>query len=154
MRRASGPGSPTETVRVMSEQYPSTMQPKSRTSSSPGSIRRSDGRAWGLAPLGPAATMGSKLMAAAPRRRISNSRSSPNSSSVGREASRPATLAKAASAIAQAARMRATSPASFTRRSPSISPSVATSSAAGNHSVANPRCCDQVTPWASRPTRP
>ena len=68
----------------MSEQYPSTMQPKSSTSSSPGSIRRSDGRAWGLAPLGPAATMGSKLMAAAPSRRISNSRSRPNSSSVGR----------------------------------------------------------------------
>ena len=47
--RASGPGSPTLTVRVMSEQYPSTMQPKSMTTSSPGSTRRSLGRACGFA---------------------------------------------------------------------------------------------------------
>ena len=46
------------------------MAPKSRTISSPASIRRLLGRWWGLAPLGPAATMVSKEGDEAPPRRM------------------------------------------------------------------------------------
>ncbi len=60
------------------------MAPKSMTTSSPGSMRRSDGRAWGRAAFGPLATIVSKATASAPRRRISKSRAMANSCSVGR----------------------------------------------------------------------
>src|SRR5262249_49849978 len=75
-RRASGPGSPTDTVRVMSEQYPSTMQPKSHTIISLCSMRRTLGMWCGFAPFGPDAMIGSKLFPLAPRSRIANSSSS------------------------------------------------------------------------------
>ena len=59
------------------------MAPKSMTTSSPGSMRRSDGLAWGRAPFGPLATIDSKATASAPRRRISKSSAMAKSRSVG-----------------------------------------------------------------------
>src|SRR4051812_11509218 len=53
------------------------------TTSSPGSIARVVGRACGFAAFGPDAMMGSKLLPLAPRLRISTSRSSAKSRSVG-----------------------------------------------------------------------
>jgi hypothetical protein len=88
----------------MSEQYPSTMHPKSHTTSSLRPITRSEGRAWGFAPFGPAAMIGSKLLPLAPRSRMANSSSSANWRSV-IPASRRANIDwNASSAIAQAAR--------------------------------------------------
>ena len=78
---------PTQTVRVMSEQYPSKRAPKSSTTGSPGRITRGPGRWWGLAALGPLATMVSNDGPLAPSRRISKSRARPKASSVRPDAS-------------------------------------------------------------------
>ena len=48
-------------VRVQSEQYPSTTAPRSTTTRVPVGIGLRSGTWWGIAPLGPAATMTSKL---------------------------------------------------------------------------------------------
>ena len=128
------------------------MQPKSMTTSSPGSTRRVLGRAWGFAPLGPTATIGSKLLPLAPRRRISTSRSRAKSRSVGRSARVGSSAPRASSAMAHAARIRATSAGSLTRRIRSTMPSVGTSSWPSS-TTANSRCCAHETEWASSPTR-
>ena len=75
------------TVRVMSEQYPSTTAPKSNTTRSPSAIVRSVGRACGSAPLGPEATIVSNEFPDAPCLRIAVSRASANSASLGRSRS-------------------------------------------------------------------
>ena len=55
--------------------------------------------------------------------------------------------------MAAARTRRAISPSSFTRRSPSTTPSVATSSVSANHSEAKARWRAQLTWAASRPRR-
>ena len=77
---------------------------------------------------------------------------SANSRSVGPSARDGSSSPSASSAIPQAARIRATSPGSLTRRSASTSPSVGTSSGAANH-CEYVRCWAHVTPWASSPRR-
>ena len=99
----------------------------------PGRRRRCAGRSgwwWGLAEFGPAATMVSKAVDSAPPWRMAVSRARAKTSSVtsvrAAEASRGSTSASAASAMAAARAMRSISPWSFTSRSASTSPVVAT----------------------------
>ena len=80
------------------------------------------------------------------------SRTAASASSVGPASSCGSTAASASSAMAQAASMRATSPASFTARRSSTRPSVGTS-VAGHELGRTRRCSAQVTCSASSPTR-
>ncbi len=108
----------------------STRRRRTRSRSRPARRARSPGspgRACGFAPLGPDATMVSKLFPLAPRSRMATSSASAKACSVGDVASVGSIAASASSAIAHAARMRATSPGSFTRRSVSTRSSVGTS---------------------------
>ena len=50
----------------MSEQYPPQTQPKSMVMKSPSSTFLSEGTPWGILPLAPLTTMGSKLIFSAP----------------------------------------------------------------------------------------
>ena len=87
--------------------------------------RRSLGRACGFAPFGPDATIVSKLLPHAPRSRIATlERAARTPARSGRRRASGSIAASASSAIAHAARMRATSPGSFTRRSASTRSSV------------------------------
>ena len=60
-------------VRVQSEQYPSSSAPQSITTSSLGPIGTSRGCAWGSAPWGPAATIELNEGRLAPRSSIARS---------------------------------------------------------------------------------
>ena len=73
--------------------------------------------------------MDAKLGPSAPRARMRSSSASAKSASVGSSSMRPQTSARAWLANAAACSMRATSPASFVRRSDSTTAEVATSSA-------------------------
>ncbi len=66
----------------MSEQYPSKRAPKSMTTGSAGRMRRGPGRWWGMAALGPLATMVSNDGPLAPSLRISKSSALAKASSV------------------------------------------------------------------------
>ena len=50
-------GSPVNTVRVMSEQYPPIVPPKSQTTASPAPTSREPASWWGLAEFGPLPTI-------------------------------------------------------------------------------------------------
>ena len=95
-RRASGPGSPTLTVRVMSEQYPSTMQPKSMTTSSP----RRD-RPVGRAGVRLGAVRARRRRSGRSSRRSRRARASPNSSSSAKSRSVGRVARAAGSSVAE-----------------------------------------------------
>ena len=110
-------GSPVNTVRVMSEQYPFITPPKSQTTASPGPMRRAPASWWGLAELGPLPTM-AKLTCWCPssiNRRLMSAETSASLRPM--RGMSPATSWPATRSAASEARARAaTSSSSFTAR--------------------------------------
>ena len=114
--RSSSVGSPTCTVRVVSDPYPYFSPPKSSTTMSPSSMTRSPISWWGFAPLGPDPTT-VKSTCECPNRRSRPARSAATSVSR-RPANRTWRISSyARSAAAAAAASRSTSAASLMARS-------------------------------------
>ena len=80
--RSRSDGSPRNTVRVMSEQYPCARAPKSITTHCPASSFVAPGTEWGLAPFAPHATIEGNAKPSAPWRTMNSSSSICTSRSV------------------------------------------------------------------------